>query len=218
MKKILIVEDDVDLNTTIVKYLKMKSFECEAVYDGDDAVSMVYEKNFQLILLDIKLPSLSGFEVAKKIREFSNVPIIFLTSLDAQRDIEKGFLHGGDDYITKPFSLNELYLRINAILRRNFQNETLISISKDIVFNTSTTRLIKDKKDVHLTAKERLLLSLFLENRDKILTKEEIFSHIYEYDEDPNDASLRVFINKLRKIVGKEKIQTVKTIGYRYVS
>ncbi|MCF6340152.1 MAG: response regulator transcription factor [Sulfurimonas sp.] len=218
MKKLLVVEDDVDLNTTIVKYLKIKSFKCEAVYDGEDAVSIAYEKNFELILLDIKLPSLSGFEVAKRIREFSNVPIIFLTSLDTQEDIEKGFLHGGDDYITKPFSLNELYLRINAILRRNFQNETTILISKDIVFNTLNSTLTKNKKEIHLTAKEILLLSQFLQNRDKILTKEEIFSHLYEYEEEQNDASLRVFINRLRKIIGKEKIQTIKTIGYRYVS
>ncbi len=218
MKKLLIVEDDVDLSTTIVKYLKIKSFSCEAVYDGEDAVNIAYEKNFELILLDIKLPSLNGFEVAKKIREFSNVPIIFLTSLDTQEDIEKGFLHGGDDYITKPFSLNELYLRINAILRRNFKNETTILISKDIVFNTSNATLTKNKKDIHLTSKEILLLSLFLQNIDKTLSKEEIFSHLYEYEEEPSDASLRVFINRLRKIIGKEKIQTVKNIGYRYVS
>jgi len=218
MKKLLIVEDDVDLNGTIVKFLKMKSFKCDFVYDGEDAVNKVYENHYDLILLDIKLPSLNGFELAHAVREFSNVPIIFLTSLEAQKDIEKAFLNGGDDYITKPFSLNELNLRINAVLRRVFKNENIINIADNISFNTQKLVLIKDEEKVHLTSKEIALLSMFLQNKDRVFPREEIFELLYEYKEEPSEASLRVFINRLRKIIGKDKIETLKNIGYRYVS
>jgi len=217
MKKLLIVEDDVDLNSTIVKYLNMKSFECDYVYDGEEALSKVYENHYDLILLDVKLPSLNGFDVASAIRDFSTVAIIFLTSLETQKDIEKGFLSGGDDYITKPFSLNELYLRVHAILRRVFKNESLINISKSITFDTEKLLLFKNEERVHLTSKEIALLSLFLQNRDKIVQREEIFELIYTYEQKPSEASLRVFINRLRNIIGKEKIETIKNVGYRYV-
>ncbi len=217
MKKILIVEDDVDLNTTVSKFLKLKSFECTSAFDGKTAIDMAYEHNYDLIILDVKLPFFNGFKVAKKIRENSNIPIIFLTSLNGEKDTEKGFLAGGDDYITKPFSLSELHLRIDAILRRMYKNESKIYIKQNIVFDSQNLTLYKDNKPLHLTQKELSLLILFLQNRDKILTRQEIFEAIYDYGEQENEASLRVFITKLRKIIGKEKIETMKNVGYRYV-
>ena len=216
MKNILIVEDDVDLNTTVSKFLKLKSFGCSSAFDGQKAVDMAYEDNYDLIILDVKLPLLNGFEVATKIRENSNTPIIFLTSLNSEKDIEQGFLTGGDDYITKPFSLSELHLRINAILRRMYKNESKIDIAQNIVFDSQNLTLHKDNEPLHLTQKELSLLALFLQNRGKILTRQEIFENLYNYDEEENEASLRVFIARLRKIIGKEKIETIKNVGYRY--
>ena len=217
-KKILITEDDNDLNSTISKFLALKDFEVKSVYDGQSAVDKVYEEHFDIILLDIKLPFINGYDVAKNIREFSDVAIIFLTSLDSQKDIEQGFLSGGDDYITKPFSLNELLLRINAILRRTFENKEKIQITDEIYFDTIKSSLFKNQEPVKLTAKEIKLLQLFLKNKNSVLTRETIFNDIYDYEEKPNEASLRVFINKLRHLIGKDKIQTVKNIGYKYVS
>ncbi len=217
MKKILTIEDDRDLNSTITKFLKMKSFECESAYDGEEALSIVYENKYDLILLDVKLPSMDGFRVAKEIRSFSNIPIVFLTSLSGEENIVKGFSNGGDDYLVKPFSLNELHSRINAVLRRVYKNETLIIIDSNTYFNTDTKMLLKDEKNIHLTQKEMSLLVLFLENPNKIFSQDEIFQHLYDYGDEPNAASLRVFINSLRKMIGKEKIETIKNIGYRYV-
>ena len=217
MKKILIAEDDRDLNHTIARFLTMRNFACISLYDGQEAIDRVYEESFDLLILDVKLPSRDGFHVAREIRSFSNIPIIFLTSLSSQENIERGFIQGGDDYITKPFSLNELYLRIKAILKRVYNNETIISISPDIYFCLETDTLYKQKKPVHLTQKELALLKLFLQNPNRIFSKDEIFSSIYTYDEEPNDASLRVFVNALRKIIGKEKIETIKNVGYRYI-
>ncbi len=217
-KKILVVEDDRDLNSSISKFLNLKGFFTESAFDGNEALYKAYEKEFDLILLDVKLPYKNGFEVAKEIRSYKNTPIIFLTSLDSQKDIEKGFLSGADDYLSKPFSLNELHLRINAISRRVFKNETLIKIDEKISFDTQKLILLKENRPIHLTAKEVKLISLFLQNPNKIFSRDEIFESIYEYGEEPNEASLRVFINKLRNIIGKHKIQTVKNIGYKYVS
>jgi DNA-binding response OmpR family regulator len=217
MKKILVIEDDRDLNSTIIKFLKIKSFECDGVYDGEVALEMVYENHYDLLLLDGKLPSMHGFELAQEIRKFSTIPIIFLTSLSSEKDVENGFMYGGDDYMIKPFSLNELFLRINAVLRRVYKNEGIISITSDIYFNTEKLILVKDNKEVHLTSKEIRLLELFLQNPKKIFTRDEIFELLYDYNQEPSEASLRVFINSIRKIIGKEKIQTIKNIGYKYV-
>lgn len=216
-RKILIVEDDKDLNSTLVKFLAIKGFEVLSVFDGEEAVDSVYEHTFDLIVLDVKLPSLDGFEVAKAVRAFSTTPIIFLTSLDAQKDVEKGFEHGGDDYMTKPFSLSELLYRIQAIFRRVHDNDKTISIDKNCYFDIDKLTLYKDQKRVTLTDKEIKLLSMFLQHKEKTFTREEIFEVLYEYAQTPNEASLRVFINRLRNIIGKEKIKTVKNVGYAYV-
>lgn len=216
-KKILLVEDDIDLNQTIVKYLTMKGLEVKSLFDGKEAIDVVYEEPFELIILDVKLPSCNGFEVAKKIREFSNIPIIFLTSLDSEKDIEEGFLSGADDYMTKPFSLNELYLRIDAVYRRLYKNQTRISIDESLVFDVNNLTLYKNNKEIHLKNKEAKLLALFLQRNNEILTKNEIFDHLYTYNEVPNETSLRTFICRLRSILPKGKIETLKEIGYQYV-
>lgn len=216
-RKILIVEDDTDLNSTLAKFLAIKGFETVSVYDGQDSVDCAYEQTFDLIILDIKLPSLNGFEVAKAIREFSATPIIFLSSLDAQKDVEKGFEQGGDDYMTKPFSLNELLFRIQAIFRRVYGNKNIINIDDACYFDAEKMTLYKEEKIVPLTDKELKLLSMFLQQKEKTFTREEIFEVLYEYNEEPNEASLRVFITRLRKIIGKEKIKTIKNVGYTYV-
>ncbi len=216
-RKILIVEDDIDLNYTIAKYLKLKEIDTRSVFDGEEAISLVYENSFDVIILDIKLPSCNGFEVAKTIREFSEVPIVFLTSLDSQKDIEKGFLNGGDDYIIKPFSLNELYLRIDAICRRVYRNKSSIIIDKEFRFDTKNLILYKNSQEVHLKNKEAKLLALLLQRKNEIVSKEEIFQYLYPFSQKPNNTSLRTFICRLRAILPKDKIVTIKDIGYRYV-
>ena len=217
MRKILVVEDDKDLSDTIIKFLTIKSFVCKPVYDGRTAIETAYEDYYDLILLDIKLPFMNGFDVAKEIRKSSSVPIIFLTSLSAQNNIELGFTSGGDDYLTKPFSLNELYLRANAILRRVYSNKKIVTVSTNIYFDTEKLILFKDNKEVRLTSKETRLLSLFLQKQNKIFTRSEIFELLYDYNQEPSEASLRVFINTIRKIIGKKRIETIKNVGYRYV-
>ncbi len=215
--KILIVEDDAELNQTLKDFLELSGFSAESVFDGERAVDSVYEKNFDLVLLDIRLPSIDGFEVARQIRKFSKVPIIFITALSGEANVVKGFLRGADDYIRKPFSLEELKHRINAVLRRTFGNQDIIEIDERTVFDVARMVLLRDGKIVHLKNKEFMLLKLFLQNRNRVITKEEIFEVLYEIDEEPNENSLRTFIRNLRSVIGKDKIETVKNMGYRYV-
>ena len=211
--RILIVEDDIDLNDTLKEFLE-NFYEVDRVFDGEEALKKAYEENFDLIILDVKLPKMDGFEVAKEIRKFKKTPIIFLTSLDGEKDIEKGFLSGGDDYVRKPFSLKELKLRIDAILKRVYGGE-VVKIG-DFEFNLGSLELKKDNKIIHLKPKEAKLLKFFIQNRGKILSKEEIFEYLYDFEE-PNEYSLRTFINTLRKVLGKDRIKTLKGVGYKFL-
>ncbi len=213
--KILIVEDDIDLNETVKEYLE-NFYEVISVFDGEEALNKAYEVKPDIIVLDAKLPKINGFEVAKEIRRFSNVPILFLTSLDSEKDVEKGFLSGGDDYIKKPFSLKELKLRIDAILKRVYGDSKRVKI-KDFEFDLESLELYKDGKIIHLKPKVAKLLKFFIQNKNKIVSKEEIFDYLYDFEE-PNEASLRTFINNLRTILGKDTIITVKGRGYKFVS
>jgi len=211
---LLIVEDDKDLNDTLFDFLSDK-FEILRAFDGEEALKLAYEKNIDLIVLDVKLPKIDGFEVASEIRKFKTTPIIFLTSLDSQNDIEKGFLSGADDYIKKPFSLKELFFRIEAILKRVYKAKK-IKI-KNFTFDMKNLELFNKDKKIHLKTKEAKLLKLFLTKQNQIITKEEIFSEIYEYDETPNENSLRTFIRDLRYILGSNVIETIKGVGYKFV-
>ena len=211
--KLLLVEDDFDLNETVKEFLE-NFYEVESVFNGEEAINKVYENNFDVIILDVKLPKIDGFSVSKEIRKHKNTPIIFLTSLDSEKDVEKGFLSGGDDYIRKPFSLKELKLRIDAIIKRIYGGE-LVKIG-EFEFDLNNLELKKNGEVIHLKPKVAELLKFFIQNRGKILSKEEIFNYLYDFEE-PNEASLRTFINTLRNILGKDKIQTIKGVGYKFV-
>ena len=216
--KILLVEDDIELNHTIAEFLEMSGFDVVSVYNGEKALRESFESNFDLVLLDVKLPKINGFDLARQLRKNFSMPIIFITSLDGEANVVKAFLSGGDDYIRKPFSLKELKVRIEAVIRRVYGNKNnIIKISEDVEFDLNKLELYKKGERIKLKTKELKLLRLFLQNKGKILSKDIIFDNIYDYSEEPNEYSLRTFINNLRRVIGKEKIETIKNIGYKYV-
>jgi DNA-binding response OmpR family regulator len=216
---ILLLEDDLTLSETVVEYFQDQGFDIDFVYDGEEALSFIYEKNYDLLLLDVNVPNKNGFEVLKEIRSEGNkTPAIFITSLNSMESLEKGFQSGCDDYIRKPFELKELLLRVQTILKREFANskEEIIKLGDGLVFNLISSELKKDDIEIKLNLKELKLLKLFLQHPNELLSHDRIYDFVWNYDEEYSDNSLRTYIKNLRKIVGKEKIVSLKKLGYRF--
>ena len=220
-KKLLLLEDDITLNETIVDYFESLDYEIISVYNGNDAQEAIYEKNFDLLLLDVNVPDIDGFEILKSIRESNNTtPAIFITSLNSMDDVEDGYESGCDDYIRKPFALKELKLRVETILKRGFfhSNATKVEIDKNIYYDTASDILNVNDQEIQLKNKDAKLLKLFLQNKDKLVTHETIYSTLWEYDEEISESALRTYIKNLRKLLGKEKIVSIKKLGYRFTT
>ena len=218
-KKILLLEDDMALNETIVDYLENLNYDVLSVYDGNSAIDAIYENSFDILLLDVNVPDINGFEILKNIREQDiTTPAIFITSLNSMVDLENGFNSGCDDYIRKPFALKELKLRVETILKREFfhQNNNKIQIDTNIFYDSQNDLLTVDDKDIQLNNKDAKLLKLFLQNSEQILSHETIYSTLWEYDEQISQSALRTYIKNLRKYLGKEKIVSIKKLGYKF--
>ncbi|AXH09932.1 two-component system response regulator [Malaciobacter halophilus] len=219
-QKLLLLEDDITLSETIVEYLQDKDFEVIQAFDGEEALSCAYETKFDLLLLDVNVPLLSGFEVLKQIRQNQDkTPAIFITSLNSMNSLEEGFNSGCDDYIRKPFALKELLLRVKTILKREYLNkEEIIKIDEQLSFNLSSYELKNRNEKINLNNKELKLLKLFLLNQNELLSHEKIYDYVWDYEEEASDTSLRTYIKNLRKIVGKDRIVSLKKLGYRFNS
>jgi DNA-binding response OmpR family regulator len=200
--------------------LSINGFNVLSAFDGDSALDLAYENSIDLMLLDVKVPKLNGFEFLKAIREQdSKTPAIFITSLNSVEDVELGFSVGCDDYIRKPFALKELLVRINSQLNRAYgSSENIIKIDANLTFNTKEKILLKDNQKISLKTKEATLLSLFLKHKNELLDYEIINKTLWSYDQEPSSGALRTYIRTLRAAIGKEKIETIKNIGYRFVS
>ena len=217
--KILLLEDDLNLSETVSDYFEEQGFDVICVYDGEEAISSIYEHNFDLLLLDVNVPNKNGFEVLKEIRaQNKKVPAIFITSLNSMDSLEKGFESGCDDYIRKPFELKELLLRVQTILKREFANNKneLINITPEVTFNSISNELRENGVEVKLNLKELKLLKFFLQHPNELLIHDRIYDYVWDYDEEYSDNSLRTYIKNLRKILGKDKIVSLKKLGYRF--
>ena len=216
--KILLLEDDLNLSETVCEYFEEQGFDVICVYDGDDAISAIYENSFDLLLLDVNVPNKNGFEVLKEIRKEKNsVPAIFTTSLNSMDSLEEGYLSGCDDYIRKPFELKELLFRAQTILKREFSSKNdLINITPEITFNSISNELKQNDEEIKLNLKELKLLKFFLQHPNELLIHDRIYDYVWDYDEEYSDNSLRTYIKNLRKILGKDKIVSLKKLGYRF--
>ncbi|EAL5740101.1 DNA-binding response regulator [Campylobacter lari] len=217
--KILLLEDDLSLNEIINEALSDEGFKVSCVYDAQEALEKAYEENFDLWIFDVKVPKGNGFEVLKELRESAkNTPAIFLTSLSMLDDVKQGFLSGCDDYIKKPFDVDELIIRVKNIIKRNFSHQKedliLLSSSKNISFDPINKTLYQNEEIINLTNKEKELLALLLKKRPHFVSIETIFDEIWNLDEEPVIMSLRVYIKNLRKILGKDLIINQRNIGY----
>ena len=217
--KILLLEDDLTLSETVVDFLEDNGYEVIPAYDGEEASDIMYEKKFDLFLLDVNVPLINGFELLKQKRdEGVQTPAIYITSLNSIDSLETGYNSGCDDYIRKPFVLKELLFRIETILKRGFFHESSprIEISKSIEYDTESNLLYVEGEKVQLNTKEAALLKLFLQHENEAVVHEVIYETLWSYEETPSENALRTYIKNLRKIIGKDKIVSIKKLGYRF--
>jgi len=219
--RILLLEDDVNLSDTVKEFLEDEGFEVVCAYDGYEAEEIIYENSFDLLLLDVNVPGIDGFELLKKIRENGNeTPAIYITSLNSTDDLSDGFKSGCDDYIRKPFELRELLLRVKSILKRGFfhKKENVININQDCYYDIDNNQLIKSGEKITLNNKEDKLLKLLLQNQNQVVSHDKIYETLWGYDEVYSDNSLRAYIKNLRKILGKDSIVSIKKLGYKIIT
>lgn len=216
--KILLLEDDYMLSDIIVSFLKEKFYDVVQVEDGESAVERASTDKFDLMIFDINVPKLSGINVVKNIRSYSDTtPIILITAYQDTAHLKKGFNSGCDDYIKKPFDLEELELRINNIKKRfSIESDDKIEIDNETYIIPSKNLLIIKDKNLQLANKETQIL-LYLSSRKKIvISSNELIQNIWRYEDMPTDATIRVYIKNLRSTLGKNKIKTIRGSGYYF--
>jgi len=218
--KLFLLEDDTNLSETVSDFLEEEGFAVETAYDGDEAEEKLYEKRYDLLLLDVNVPGVNGFELLKEARSRGiETPAIFITSLNAIENLEEGYESGADDYIRKPFALKELLLRITTLLKRNFSHKEnpRIEIAPGVEYDTVGNTLYIEGEPAALQPKELALLKLFLTRPGEVIAHETIYENLWSYDETPSETALRTYIKNLRKTIGKEKIVSIKRYGYKYL-
>lgn len=217
--KILYLEDDVNLSQAVKELLYEEGFDTVCVYDGEEALETIYRENFDIFLLDVNVPKLNGFQLLKDLRDANiSTPAIFTTSFNSINDLANGYNSGADDYLKKPFELEELLFRIKALLKREYKNkEDLLLITKGVYFNTQTDTLIVNGKTVLLHLKEILLLKLLLKSKNKCVSFENIYQNVWSSENTYSEMSLRTYVKNLRKHIGKESIFSIKKVGYKLV-
>ena len=216
--KLLIVEDDKVLGRLIRDYFTRKGWEAVTATDGEQAIEIFEVDSFQLVLLDVMLPKQDGFTVCRKIREQSDVPIFFITARVMEEDELHGYALGADDYIIKPFSFPVLYAKAVSMMNRMRGHESFQMMrKKDIEVNLRTGKVTVAGEECHLPKLEYEMLLYFLENANRILTREQLMVRFWGYDFDGNERIVDNHIKKLRKaIAGSEcKIKTIHKTGYQ---
>ena len=224
MKRIFFVEDDLSLINGLSFAIKKQGYEIEVARTNLEAEKLWMDEKYDLVILDVSLPDGSGYDLCRKIRQTSKVPIIFLTAADEETDIIMGLDMGGDDYITKPFKLAIFLSRVNALLRRtnNFNQTNTKLTDNGIVVDRLKHEVSKDGALIELTASEYKLLCLFMENPNIILSSEQILSKLWDCEENYIDNStLTVYIRRLRTKIeydpgNPQKIVTVRRMGYKW--
>ena len=218
--RVLVVDDEPNIVDVISMALRFEGFAVESAGTGADAIAAVAASKPQVIVLDVMLPDIDGFEVARRLASArTGVPIIFLTARDATEDVVHGLTLGGDDYVTKPFSLEELVARIRTILRRSglTEQESSQLVFADLELNEDTREVARGDRAIELTATEFRLLRYLMLNPKRVLTRAQLLDHVWQYDFGGDARVLETYISYLRKKVDVEQpalIHTVRGVGY----
>ena len=217
MYKILLVEDEENIALFVKMELEYEGYKVEVCDDGIKGLEFSIENEYDLILLDLMLPKLNGLEVCRRLRKVKNTPIIMLTARDDVMDKVTGFQTGADDYVSKPFAIEELLARIEALLRRVNANKPVLNKLEfnDISIDMDARIVIQDGEEINLTTKEYELLVELMKNNNKVLSRESLLENIWGYDYEAETNVIDVYIRHLRsKLKNDGYIQTVRGIGY----
>lgn len=220
--KVLIIEDDPDLNSNIKEALISESYSVETAFDGQIGLKLLKKNTYDCVILDINLPLINGLEICKQFRDFNTqTPVIMLTAFGELEDKIEGYNQGADDYLTKPFFMKELMLRVNALIKRRGANESHnddVIIVDDIVLNKKQKTVHRNGQVVNLTFREYEILMMLMEHSGEVVSKRKMLEKIWKTSFDGNTNTIEVYINFLRNKVDKPfDKKTIKTkVGYGY--
>ena len=218
--RILIIEDEKSLADALKRAFEAQHYSVDVSHTGDNGLYLANVNDYDLIILDIMLPDIEGWEVCKQLRKDKiNTPILMLTALDSVDDKIKGLDEGADDYMTKPFDLRELMARARSLIRRQAEQKTTKLQVADLVMDTSERTVVRADKNIKLSAKEFAMLEYFMLNKNKVLTRETISEHVWDMNFDPQsnviDSFVRFLRQKMDKGFDKQLIHTVRGVGYK---
>ncbi|WP_148551849.1 response regulator transcription factor [Paraclostridium bifermentans] len=218
MKKILIIEDEKNISSFVKMELEFEGYITQVIEDGKQGLDEAINKDYDLILLDLMLPSLNGIEICRRVKKEKNTPIIMLSAKDSVMDKVSGLQMGADDYVAKPFAIEELLARIQVVFRRDNNLNSKILNFKDLSINTESRLVKKGDEELSLTNKEYELLLYLMENKEKVISRfsllESVWGYNYETETNVVDVYVRHLRNKLDTEDKEEYIKTVRSIGY----
>jgi DNA-binding response OmpR family regulator len=217
LKRILIVEDEERIASFLQKGLRSNGYTTSTAGTGEEGLGFAASGEFDLMILDIGLPDISGFDVLQRMRAGDNqMPVIILTARDGVSETVSGLEGGADDYVTKPFSFDELLARVRARLRTDRTPEETVLRRGDTALDLRTRRVAVEGRSFELSAREFSMAELFFRHPGQVLTREQLLSNVWGYDYDPGSNVVDVYVGYLRKKLGKDRIKTLRGIGYRF--
>ncbi len=216
--RVLVVEDDPDLNRQLVGALSDSGYAVDSAHDGEEAKFMGETEPYDVVVLDLGLPELDGVSVLKSWRgQDRDMPVIILTARDQWSQKVAAFDAGADDYLTKPFHTEELLARLRALLRRATGHASALIEVGDLTVDTKAARAFVDGASIRLTSHEFKLLRYMAHHSGRVVSRGELIEHIYDQDFDRDSNTIEVFIGRLRKKIGSDRIETVRGLGYRLI-
>ena len=214
--KILLLEDNALFAETLKDFLEEKGFDIDIASDGEEAINKSYFNNYDIYLLDINVPGVNGVDFLKMLRRSGDErPTIFITSHQDIETLKRGYESGCDDYMKKPIDLEEMLYRIEVLLRKRRVIKTTVTLGENSFYDYKQRILVIDSKPQKLPLKIIQLLELLLENEGQIVTKEQIINRLWSSSSGYSEGSIRVYINKLKKVLKKDMIENIKGIGYK---